>query len=191
MTDSEKTIKADTWWFHIFRSFISSGELAKIPASALKTYIALKSHTNISSGIARISLKTLACETGSSRETVKRSISTLVQLGHIKSLPSAGRVNSYKFFEHFDIQNSHGSSIGVATFSYNGSAAGSIQKELIDTLKKGRTDFSSKNICYKPNKEDQTILDNSTSHNTDISNLPSSLQKKLGPHLYRTSTNTE
>lgn len=191
MIDSEKPVKADTFWFHIFRDLISSGKFAEIPASAVKTYLALKSHAHISSGVARVSLKTLVSETGTSRETVKRAISKLVQMGHIESSQTAGRVNSYKFLEHFNIRNSDDHLIGVASFSYKGSTAGAIQKDLTDTLKKGRTDFSSKNICYKPNKEDQTILDTSTSHNTGISNLPSSLQKKLGPHLYRASKNTK
>lgn len=196
MIDSEKPVKADilkadTWWFHIFRDLISSGEFAKIPASAVKAYLALKSHVHISSGVAQVSLKTLTFETGTSRETVKRAISTLVQLGHIESSQTAGRVNSYTFLEHFNIRNSDDHLIGVASFSYKGSTAGIIQKDLIDTLKKGKIDFSSKHICYKPNKENQTILDNSPSHSIDISKLPSSLQKKLGPHLYRASTNTE
>lgn len=190
MIDSENPMKTDVWWFHIFRDFISSGEFAKIPASAMKIYLALKSHVNMNSGMAKVSLKTLVFETGLSRETVKRGISTLVQLGYIEFSPSAGRANTYIFFEHFNIRNSDGNSIGVATFSYNGSTAGRIQKELSDTLKNGHIDPSSKFIRYKLN-EDKTTTDNSRDSIVDISSLPDSLQKKLGPHLYRASKKTK
>ena len=187
MIDSENSMKANTLWFHVYGDFVSSGRLAEMPGSALKTYVALKSHINLNSGVARISLKTLVVETGTSRETVKRSISKLVELGHIKSSLSAGHTSSYICYEHFNIRKSNGNLIGVATFTYSGSAAGRIQKELSDTLSKGQIDTSSKHIRYELNEDKTTI----GGRIVDISSLPDSLQKKLGPHLYRASKNTK
>ena len=63
---------AETTWFHIFRTMIANGDMAKMGPHAFATYCVIKAHTNFSTGRSFPSLELIAEKTGISLAQVKR-----------------------------------------------------------------------------------------------------------------------
>lgn len=109
--------QATTSWFHIFKSMIDNGDLAKLPGSSVKVYLVIKAHTNYSTGRAFPSRETIAEKAGLSVAQVKRELKTLEEFGYITRSKS-GRNNVYTLREKVEITDDAGRPTAVATWDY-------------------------------------------------------------------------
>lgn len=111
------THTADTQWFHLFRSMVKQGDIAKFSGSALKVYIVIKSYANFSSGASFPSEQTISSDSGLSTSQVKRCIKELQQLEFIVT-EKVGRKNQYVLREKLVIRDLFGNSAAEATWDY-------------------------------------------------------------------------
>jgi DNA-binding transcriptional ArsR family regulator len=108
---------AETTWFHIFRTMIANGDVARMGPHAFTTYCVIKAHTNFSTGRAFPSLELIAEKTGISLAQVKRELKTLEEMGYLTK-EKKGRSNHYQLREKVEIQDAHGRPQAVATWDY-------------------------------------------------------------------------
>lgn len=109
--------KAETTWFHIFNAMIRSGDLAKISGSAVKVYLAIKSHTNFATGRSFPSIELIGEETGLSESQTGRCLNELVKLGYVTK-EKKGRRNHYMLREKIPINNNDGRPEAIASWDY-------------------------------------------------------------------------
>lgn len=50
MTPQQELFKAETAWFHIFKTMIDNGDVARMGPYAVTVYLVIKSHTNFATG---------------------------------------------------------------------------------------------------------------------------------------------
>lgn len=108
---------AETTWFHIFRTMIASGDVAKMGPHAFTIYAVIKAHTNFSTGRAFPSMELIAEKSGISIAQIKRELKTLEEMGYV-SKEKKGRSNLYQLREKIEIQDAHGRPQAVATWDY-------------------------------------------------------------------------
>ena len=60
MTPQKELFKAETAWFHIFKTMIDNGDVARMGPYAVTVYLVIKSHTNFATGRAFPALETIA-----------------------------------------------------------------------------------------------------------------------------------
>ena len=113
----QELFEAQTQWFHIFKAMIDSGDLAKLPGSAVKVYMVIKAHTNFSTGRAFPAMETIAEKSGLSLAQVKRELKTLEDFGYINKAKQ-GRSNVYTLREKVEITDDQGRPAAVATWDY-------------------------------------------------------------------------
>lgn len=151
-------LAADLWWFHLFRSFISSGDLSKMNANTVKVYVALKSTINIDTGTSSAGLDWLARNTGLSLSSVKRAIRELKTMEYIFVTEKPGRSNNYTFIERFPVIDKNKKAIvGTASFPYIPSETNNRRSELKSTLQSGNLDQTPQLIKVEINI-DNTLL---------------------------------
>lgn len=109
--------KAETSWFHVFRSMIESGDVAKIGSDAFTVYAVIKAYTNFSTGRAFPGVETIVEKSGVSRSQVLRSLRTLEEYGYI-TREKTGRSNVYTLREKVGISDDHGRPVASATWDY-------------------------------------------------------------------------
>jgi hypothetical protein len=109
--------KAETTWFHVFKSMIDSGDLAKLSGSAVKVYLVVKSYTNFSTGQSFPAIETVAEKTGLSERQVLRCLDELEVAQYINK-SKTGRNNLYTLREKIEIKTSGGIPKAVATWDY-------------------------------------------------------------------------
>ena len=73
----QELFKAETAWFHIFKTMIDNGDVARMGPYAVTVYLVIKSHTNFATGRAFPALETIAEKSGVSLAQVKRELKTL------------------------------------------------------------------------------------------------------------------
>jgi biotin operon repressor len=117
MSDQGELFKAETKWFHVFKDMIDNGDVSKMGPTVTTVYLVIKAHTNFSTGRAFPAHETIAEKTGLSVETVKRSITTLVEMGYVIK-GKAGRSNLYTLREKLSIKDSEGEVQAMATWDY-------------------------------------------------------------------------
>lgn len=125
MTMTNTTVKADqaelfnaeTTWFHIFRTMIANGDMAKMRPQAFAVYCVIKSHTNFSTGRSFPGIELIAEKTGISVAQVKRELLTLENMDYLTK-EKKGRSNQYQLREKVEIQDEHGRPKAVATWDY-------------------------------------------------------------------------
>jgi DNA-binding transcriptional ArsR family regulator len=108
---------AETTWFHIFRTMIANGDVARMGPHAFTVYCVIKAHTNFSTGRAFPSLELIAEKTGISLAQVKRELKTLEEMKYLTK-EKRGRSNLYQLREKVEIQDNHGRPQAVATWDY-------------------------------------------------------------------------
>jgi DNA-binding transcriptional ArsR family regulator len=108
---------AETTWFHIFRTMIANGDVAKMGPHSFTVYAVIKAHTNFSTGRAFPSLELIAEKSGISIAQIKRELKTLEEMGYV-SKEKKGRSNIYQLREKIEIQDAHGRPQAVATWDY-------------------------------------------------------------------------
>ncbi|MCA8298798.1 helix-turn-helix domain-containing protein [Burkholderia sp. AU30198] len=109
--------RAETTWFHIFRSMIETGDIARMGPFALTVYVVVKAHTNFNTGRSFPAIDTIAAESGISRSQVIRELKTLEGFGYITK-SREGRRNEYRLREKICIQDGEGQATAVATWDY-------------------------------------------------------------------------
>jgi hypothetical protein len=125
--------KAETGWFHVFRSFVNSDAFASMDAKTVKVYLVIKTQTNIETGIAGpIEYETIAAKAGISVSSVKRAIPLLESLGYV-SRTSSGRSYIYRFQEKWRIHDESGNHTAMASWPY----VPALVKSTADDLKAG------------------------------------------------------
>ncbi|MGT0192755.1 helix-turn-helix domain-containing protein [Burkholderia pyrrocinia] len=130
--------RAETGWFHVFRSFVDSGALADMDGATLKVYLVIKTHTNIYTGIAGpIGHKTIASKSGLHQSSVKRAIKELESLGYLSKSP-CGRSTEYRFKEKWRVQDKDGRQTAIASWGYVPSQVKLTADELQAALLAGR-----------------------------------------------------
>lgn len=120
--------QAQTSWFHVFKSMIDSGDMAKLSGSAVKVYLVIKAHTNYATGRAFPALETIAEKAGLSLAQVKREMNTLLEFGYLTK-EKVGRNNVYTLREKVEITDDAGRPAAVATWDY---LPGSVKEAVAD-----------------------------------------------------------
>lgn len=108
---------AETTWFHIFRTMIANGDVARMGPHAFTVYAVIKAHTNFSTGRAFPSIELIAEKSGISVAQIKRELKTLEEMGYVTK-EKKGRSNIYQLREKIEIQDAHGRPQAVATWDY-------------------------------------------------------------------------
>jgi DNA-binding transcriptional ArsR family regulator len=109
--------QAETTWFHVFRSMIESGDVAKMGPYAVTVYLVIKAHTNFKSGIAFPGIDLIIEKSGISKSQVIRALAKLEEHGYI-TREKTGRNNRYTLREKIDISDEKGRPVAVATWDY-------------------------------------------------------------------------
>lgn len=132
----QELFKAETTWFHVFKSMIDSGDVAKMGPYTTTVYLVIKAHTNFSTGRSFPAIGTIASKAGISEEQVKRSLKTLEAMGYITK-ERHGRNNVYCLREKIEIRDDHGRPAAVATWDYLPSSVGAAMADLKNVLLTG------------------------------------------------------
>lgn len=117
MPTTKAKLCGDPYWFHMFRDMITSGDWAKLSASAAKVYPVIKCHSNHTSGKSFPTIETIAGLSGISESQVKRVLIELTELGYL-TVNKVGRKNTYILREKINITNTDGTPLATASFDY-------------------------------------------------------------------------
>ena len=175
--------QAQTTWFHVFKSMIDSGDMAKLPGSAIKVYLTIKAHTNFSTGRAFPKLETVAEKAGLSMRQVIRELSRLEEAGYLAK-KKAGRKNVYTLREKVEITDDTGRPAAVATWDYLPGSVKEAVADLKNVLVTG--EFSGAKVVHIERLQVNIthLHDNAVNFNVqqflaDLEKLPPELRGKL------------
>ena len=98
----EPVLEAQASWFHVFKSMLEGGDVAKMGPHATTVYLAVKAYTNWSTGKAWPGIDLITEKTGISRAQVTRSLRVLEDMGYLIKEKS-GRHNVYKLREKVSV----------------------------------------------------------------------------------------
>lgn len=136
-TVQQEPFKAETFWFHIFRTMIDSGDAAKMGGTTFLVYAVIKAHVNFRSGLSFPGVETIARKAGISTDQVCRCVKTLEQMDYVQK-KKVGRQNVYTLREKIQMTDRFGRSAAVATWDYLPSAVTHATKELQQYLDTGQ-----------------------------------------------------
>jgi len=136
MSEQAELFQAETTWFHVFRSMVESGDVAKMGPHAVTVYLVIKAHTNFSTGRAFPAIETICEKSGISPSQVKRELKTLEQYKYITK-ERRGRNNVYALREKIELTDAAGRPQAVATWDYLPSSVGAAVAELKNVLVTG------------------------------------------------------
>lgn len=91
-----------THWFHIFKSMIECGDVAKIGPHGFTVYAVIKAHTNYYTGECFPGIETISQKAGVSQAQVKRELIKLEENGYIVKT-KRGRNNNYTLREKLPV----------------------------------------------------------------------------------------
>lgn len=128
-------MNAELNWFHVFKGMIDN-ELAKLGPDAFAVYCVVKSHCNLTTGVAFPSIATIAKKAGISERQVMRKIKTLEMHGYI-SKSRAGGHNKYQLREKLPIKDEEGRHNATASWGYQPSRIREVLDELKGMLRSG------------------------------------------------------
>lgn len=175
--------EAQTHWFHIFKAMIDSGDLAKMPGSAVKVYMVIKAHTNFATGQAFPAIDTISEKSGISVAQVKRELKTLEDFGYITKAKQ-GRNNVYTLREKVEITDAAGRPAAVATWDYLPSSVQHAVADLKNVLVSG--DLAGAKIVHIERLQvnvthlhDQAVNFNVQQWMADLDKLPENLRSKI------------
>ena len=159
---SGELFKAETSWFHVFRSMIECGDVAKMGPYAVTAYLVIKSHTNFSTGRAFPAMETIVKKSGISLAQVKRAIKTLEEFGYIAK-EKRGRGNVYALREKIELSDTAGRPVASASWDYMPMGVTQAMADLKNVLMSG--DFAGAKIIQIERLNLQII---SGSHNSAV-----------------------
>lgn len=138
----EELFKAQTAWFHVFKSMVDSGDVAAMGPGATTVYLVIKAYSNWKDGRSFPSLKTLQEKTGLSKPSVIKHLRVLEEHGYISrdSGKTDGRVNKYTLREKVVICTDADEPAAVATWDYLPSTVKAAVAELRNVALKGDFD---------------------------------------------------
>ena len=137
-TPQQELFKAETAWFHIFKTMIDNGDVARMGPYAVTVYLVIKSHTNFATGRAFPALETIAEKSGVSLAQVKRELKTLEKFGYITT-EKKGRSNHYTLREKIEIRDESGRPSAVATWDYLPASVSEAVADLKNVIMTGDT----------------------------------------------------
>lgn len=171
--------EAQTSWFHLFRSMIENGDMAALPATAVKTYLVIKSYTNFTTGRSFPAIETIVSKSGVSRAQVMRDLKSLTQFGYLTK-EKMGRANVYHLREKVEIQDEAGRPAAVATWDYLPSSVRDAVADLKNVLVTG--DFEGAKIVHIERLQVNVIHQHDQAINLNVQQMLGSLDS-LPPDL--------
>jgi DNA-binding transcriptional MocR family regulator len=175
--------KAETTWFHIFRSMIENGDVAKMGPYAVTVYMVIKAHTNFKSGMAFPSMPTIVEKSGISKSQIIRALKTLEDYGYI-TRDQKGRNNVYTLREKVDISDTHGRPVAAASWDYVPDGVKGAVADLKNVLMTG--DFAGAKIVQIENLtvninnfHDQSMQLNIQNLLDNMDKLPKAMRERL------------
>ncbi|WP_244216217.1 helix-turn-helix domain-containing protein [Phytopseudomonas daroniae] len=177
---------AQTQWFHVFKSMIDQGDIAKIGPHAFAVYAVIKAHTNYASGMAFPGIDLISAKSGVSPAQIKRELKVLEAAGYITK-EKHGRSNRYTLREKIQVTDEHGRPQAVATWDYVPSSVQHAVADLKNVLVTG--DLAGTKIVHierlnlQINLGGENTQINLESLLTDLNKLPSSIRDKLRSRL--------
>lgn len=185
-----QVLEADTQWFHVFRSMIDSGELARLSGSALKVYLVIKSYANYRNGGAFPAELTVAEKSGLSIAQVKRSIKELQNLEYL-SISKRGRKNHYILKEKVMVRNASGNSAATASWDYIPAEVANAVDELKSYVTSGQADSTQliniqvNNLQVNINQVSPggVVVNNQAARAIDLTSFDPAMRQKLSSLL--------
>lgn len=132
----QEELFAETTWFHVFRTMIEGGDVARMGPQAFTVYAVIKGYTNFQTGSAFPAIELIAKRSGISERQVKRELKTLQDMGYL-TVRKVGRANHYSLREKVQVQDSTGRPAAVATWDYLPAGVGEAVAELKNVLVSG------------------------------------------------------
>lgn len=132
----QELFKAETTWFHVFKSMVDNGDVARMGPHATTLYMVIKSYTNFTTGRAFPSIDLIVEKSGISKSQVLRELRTLEEFGYI-SITKKGRSNHYTLREKVEVMDTEGRPTAVATWDYLPSTVGHAVADLKNVLVTG------------------------------------------------------
>lgn len=180
-------LDADTAWFHLFRSMIASGTLARMNGGAIKAYLVIRSHANLHDGQSFPGMARIAELAGLSARQAIDSVQELVELGLVTK-QKRGRQNIYSLQDEVQITDRRSGEVrGSASFDYRPGEVGRVVQEIRSALDSG--EFSGRLVNFTLNvaiAHDQATINQgerfeqtSISFDEALSRLPESLQNAV------------
>lgn len=176
MSDQKELFQAQTTWFHVFKSMIDCGDMAKLSGSSIKVYMVIKSHTNFSTGRAFPAIETIAKHSGISHSQVIRCIKELVDSGYL-SKEKKGRSNHYTLREKVECLDEQGRPSVVATWDYLPSTVRDAQAELKNFIMTGKS--LEGGIIHIERLTLNVFQDDAQQNNFNMDTLPPDLKKQM------------
>ena len=139
-TAPKEQLRAQTTWFHVFKSMVESGDVAKMGSGPVAIYLVIKAYTNWRDGKAFPSTKTICEKAVMGRASVMIHIKTLEDFGYLRreSGRAGGRVNLYTLREKVELKNSStGEPEAVASWDYLPSTVKTAVQEIRNVALKG------------------------------------------------------
>jgi DNA-binding transcriptional ArsR family regulator len=137
--EQPELFQAETTWFHVFKTMIDCGDVAKMGPHAVTVYLVVKSHTNFATGRAFPALDTIAEKSGVSLAQVKRELKILEEFGYITK-EKKGRSNSYTLREKIELRDEAGRPAAVATWDYLPSSVSAAVADLKNVMVTGNAE---------------------------------------------------
>jgi DNA-binding transcriptional MocR family regulator len=128
--------QAEASWFHVFRSMVDNGDVARMGPYSTTIYLVIKTYANYSTGTAFPSVDLITEKSGISKRQVIKSLSELETAGYITK-EVRGRSNVYTLREKVEIKGPDGRPEAVATWDYIPKHVQAAQAELKNFLLTG------------------------------------------------------
>lgn len=122
-------IEATTSWFHVFKSMIDSGDVAKMNHSTVVVYLVIKSYAGFNTGKSFPEIPLIAEKSGLSERQVKRCLNELTEFGYLSTDKKSGRKNKYTLREKVSLFSTEGEA-AIASWDYVPSQVQAAQSEL-------------------------------------------------------------
>lgn len=129
-------LKAQTQWFHMLKSMVDGGDLAKMEGSTVKVYLVIKSCANFDTGESFPGIPTIGKLAGLSKEQTMRCITELEKFGFVTK-QKVGRQNKYALRETVEIFNPDGEKTAVASYDYAPASAQNALREIKNMMISG------------------------------------------------------
>jgi len=135
-------IEAQTAWFHVFKSMVDSGDVAKMGPFAVTVYLVIKAYTNWKTGKSWPGTELIAEKTGISERKVRDCLKILEEHGHL-TRELKGRKYVYRLREKVQVVETDGEDqrpIAEATWDYLPSTVKAAVAELKNFVVTGKED---------------------------------------------------
>lgn len=173
--------KAQTAWFHVFKSMVESGDVAQMGPGPTTVYLVLKAYSSFQDGRSFPSLSLVGEKTGFSIRQVQRHLKVLAEYGYVSTVSgrTVGKSNQYTLREKVVIRNDKGEAAAVAMWDYLPSTVKTAVAELRNVVLKG--DFDGVKIItihrLNINVGNLGFADNMVQLNTELQKLDPELRQ--------------